>query len=207
MTDFELLEAWRGGSREAGGELFERHFAGLFWFFRNKAGDGAEDLVQQTFLAIVESRDRFRGDASLRTYIFTVARSKLYDFIAKNGRRAGDVDIDASSVQDMGLSPTAHLADGQQQRILLHALRRLPLGLQIVLELYYFERIRGAEMAEVLGIPHGTVRSRVRRALEQLRERLAELESSPEGVETTLSNLEDWAQQLRHVAATPSAGV
>ena len=74
MDDFELLDAWRAGSREAGSELFERHFPGLFWFFRNKAGESAEDLVQQTFLSVVESRDRFRKDASFRTYLFTVAR-------------------------------------------------------------------------------------------------------------------------------------
>lgn len=206
MDDFELLDAWRAGSREAGSELFERHFPGLFWFFRNKAGESAEDLVQQTFLSVVESRDRFRKDASFRTYLFTVARSKLYDFVERHARRGDAVDIDAMSVQDLGLSPTADLANGEQQRILLHALRRLPLGLQVVLELYYFERIRGAEMAEVLGIPHGTVRSRVRRALEQLRERLAELEQSPEGVETTMSNLDDWAQLLRKAALRPADG-
>src|SRR6185436_6575853 len=71
--DAELLSAWRGGDEKAGAELFERHFEALFRFFRNKAGDQAEDLVQETFLACL-SGPAFRGEASFRTYLFTVAR-------------------------------------------------------------------------------------------------------------------------------------
>ena len=59
VTDTELLSAWRGGDLECGRTLFERHFDGVRRFFANKLDHGAEDMVQRTFLACVEGRDRF----------------------------------------------------------------------------------------------------------------------------------------------------
>jgi RNA polymerase sigma factor (sigma-70 family) len=84
-TDLELLASWRDGDTKAGNALFDRYFDALFRFFRNKVQEGAEDLVQQTFLALVQSRDRFRGDSSFRTYLFTAARSKLYNYLERRG--------------------------------------------------------------------------------------------------------------------------
>jgi DNA-directed RNA polymerase specialized sigma24 family protein len=55
-TDIELLEAWRGGDRRAGEQLFERHYAAVARFFRNKLEFGVDDLIQRTFLACVEGR-------------------------------------------------------------------------------------------------------------------------------------------------------
>ena len=72
--DFETLDRWRAGDRAAGNELLRRHFDGLYRFFRNKVDEGVDDLIQRSFLACVESKDRFRKQASFRTYLFTVAR-------------------------------------------------------------------------------------------------------------------------------------
>lgn len=195
-TDFELLDAWRDGDAKAGNALFDRYFDAVFRFFRNKVPDGADDLVQQTFLALVQSRDKFRGDSSFRTYLFTAARSKLFNYIERRGRE-GVIDYGVASCEDLGLSPAGVIGAQQEHRHLLHALRRLPLELQLALELFYFEQIRGPELAVVLGVPEGTVRSRLRRGRELLRDRLLELERSPDAVETTMTNLDDWAQQLR----------
>jgi RNA polymerase sigma-70 factor (ECF subfamily) len=161
-SDLELLEAWRGGDAKAGNALFDRYFDAVFRFFRNKVADHADDLVQQTFLALVQARDRFRGDSSVRTYLFTAARSKLFNYLERRARE-GAVDYGVTSCEDLGISPTGVLARDQQQQHLLHALRRLPIELQLALELFYFERVRGPELAEVLGVPEGTVRSRLRR--------------------------------------------
>ncbi|MCA9705484.1 MAG: hypothetical protein KDK70_06540 [Myxococcales bacterium] len=90
-------------------------------------------------------------------------------------------------------------------RLLLAALRALPVDLQVALELFYFEHIRGPELAEVLGLPEGTVRSRLRRGREILRERLQELLRSPGMVESTMTDLESWASSLRaHVLGPPA---
>ncbi len=195
-TDFELLEAWRNGDRWAGNALFDRYFDALFRFFRNKVTDGADDLVQQTFLACVRSRDRFRGDASFRTYAFTVARNKLYDHLGRR-HREGAIDYGVSSCVDLGVSPSGLIAEGERQRLLLEGLRALPVDLQVALELYYFEGIRGPELAEVLDVPEGTVRSRLRRGRELLRAQLEQRLPSPGAVDDSMTDLESWAAAVR----------
>ena len=135
-TDFQLLEAWRAGDRAAGTELFNRHFNGLYRFFRNKVGDDADDLVQQTFLAVVKARDRFRGDSSFRTYLFTAARSKLYNHFSR--KRPDQRDrLGVTSVIDLGVSMHRMMVKSEEQRLLLEGLRALPLDLQVALELHY----------------------------------------------------------------------
>lgn len=202
MTDFELLDAWRDGDREAGNALFDRYFDAIYRFFRNKVSDGAEDLVQQTFLACVQTKDRFRKEASFRTYLFTAARSKLYTYLEKR-HREGAIDFGVTSCADLGISPSRMVAKGQEQRFLLEGLRQLPVDLQVALELYYFEQIRGPELAQVLDIPEGTVRSRLRRGREVLRERIEALSNSADAVQTTMTNLEQWAAQVRASVLSP----
>jgi len=189
--------AWGEGDDRAGNELFERHFDAAFRFFRNKVGEEASDLVQQTFLACVQSRSSFRKDASFRTYLFVVARNKLHDFLRHKQRHDARIDFGVSSIVDLGLSPSRAVVAQENHKLLLHALRCLPIDLQITLELYYVEQLRGPALSEVLGVPIGTVRSRIRRGLERLKVAMLELEASPERVETTLSDLDRWAAGLR----------
>lgn len=202
-SDFDLLERWRGGDRESGTRLFERHFKPLYRFFRNKVGDDAEDLVQQTFLACVQSRDRFRGDASFRTYLFTAARSKLHDHFSRHQKKRGMIDFGVTSVIDLGASVQRMLVQNEEHRLLLHALRKLPVDLQVALELHYFEGMAGPELAGVLEVPEGTVRSRLRRGRDLLREALAELSRSSELAETTMTNIERWAEEIRERVLGP----
>ena len=76
-TDAELLAAWRGGDADAGEILFDRHFAAVTRFFRHKAGDRLDDLVQTTFMTLLESPDGFRGEGSFRAYLLGVAYNVL----------------------------------------------------------------------------------------------------------------------------------
>jgi RNA polymerase sigma factor (sigma-70 family) len=195
-TDFELLDAWRDGDKRAGNALFERHFDGLFRFFRYKLPDKAEDLVQQTLLACVQAQPGFRKQSSFRTYLYTIARSKLYDALARRARDQA-IDFTTSSVVDLGESPSRVLARDQEQNLLVQALRRLPVQLQVILELKYFEHMSGPEIAEVLEIPEGTVRSRLRRAREQLQDAVKAMAESPEQVESTMTRLDSWADAVR----------
>ena len=189
-SDRELFEAWADGDRKRGNELFQRHFDGLYRFFNNKVGDAAEDLVQQTFMACVRHRDGFRHDASFRTYLFRVARTKLYDhFLERNKNEA--IDFGMSTAADLGAPAVDSLVEQRQEtRLLLKALRKLPLDLQIALELYYVEQLRSRELAEVLDIPHGTVRSRLRRGRDALREQLAKLTENRRLIESTIEPLD-----------------
>jgi RNA polymerase sigma factor (sigma-70 family) len=197
-TDPELLEAWRRGELAAGDELFNRHFAAIHRFFRNKVSEGLlEDLVQQTFMACVEGRERFRNDSSFRTYLFGVANNLLRDHYRAQRKEPEALDFGKSSAVDVGAGPSTVVGKRREERLLLEALRNIPLDSQIVLELYYWEEMSASQTAEVLGIPEGTVRGRVRRAKDLLKKELAKLARSPQELETTVGNLERWAAALR----------
>ena len=195
-SDLELLDAWRSGDDDAGNRLFDRHFASLYRFFRNKVGDGIDDLVQQTMMGCVNGRDRFRQDSSFRTYLFATARNILYQHFDRRGREER-VDYGSVSVVDLGESPSRIVAARAEQKILAVALRRLPLDDQIALELYYWEALTGPELAAALELGEPAVRSRLRRALERLRSLIAELAASPAECESASVDLERWVQSLR----------
>lgn len=199
-SDIELLDSWRDGDARAGNELFNRHFDSVCRFFANKAPSEVDDLIQRTFLACVEGRDRFRGEASFRGYLFGVARNVLRRYYRDKRYHDERFDPLVVSVHDLGPGPSLLVADKREQELLLHALRRLPMDHQITLELYYWENMSGSELAEVLEVPEGTVRGRIRRAKTLLEEALAELAESPQQLETTMANLEGWARGLRDKA-------
>lgn len=197
--DVELLQRWRDGDAAAGSDLFERHFDALCRFFRNKvtSGDGVDDLIQRTFLALVEHRDQFRGESSFRTYLFTVARHELFAHLKRTGREQSRFDPLEQSMHDRGPTPTNVVAQKKEQRLLLEALRRVPVELQIVLELYYWEDLPAPELARVLDVPEGTVRTRIRRGRQLLEQRLHELGEGDAALHSTLAGLDDWARSIR----------
>ena len=205
-NDFELLEVWRGGDEAAGRELFARYFDAVYRFFRNKVDDAAEDLVQQTFMGLVQGKDRFRGDASFRTYVFMIARKRLYTFLRDRDRNREPLEFHSTSVADLGLvSPSRAVAVRQEQQLLLQALRRLPLEMQVALELFYWEELSVTEIADVLETPVGTVKSRLQRARVRLDEILVQLSESDEALlKSTMDNFEMWAKDLQaHLAPRP----
>ena len=114
MSDAQLLAAWAGGDKAAGEALFERHFEAVARFFRNKlpADAAHEDLIQQTFLGCVEARERFRGEASFRSFLFAIAHRQL----SKHWRtRSRDrLDFQTVSVFELDASPiSAAVIDSQ----------------------------------------------------------------------------------------------
>ena len=198
-SDEQLFEAWRAGDAAAGAALYERYFDPLFRFLRGKVETAVEDLLQQTFLTCVKRKDALRDGAKFRSYLFTVARHELFEHWRQRAKRAGDVEIGELSIQDLGTSPTGIVARQAEHRLLLRALRTLPLDLQIALELHYWEDLTGPELAEVLAIPEGTVRSRLRRAQEALETAMTELAEDPESLASTRAGLDKWAASLARV--------
>jgi RNA polymerase sigma-70 factor (ECF subfamily) len=188
----DLLAAWRAGDRSKGEALFERYFDCMYRFFATKV-DGADvaELVQRTFLACVEASDSFRGEASVRSFFFGIARHQLHRYY-RTRSRAPELDFGVSSVADLAPSPRSAVARGQQGQLLTEALRRIPLDLQIVLELRYLEGLRGPELATALAIPEGTVRSRLRRGLAAVRERVEMMSQSAEECRRALGGVDAW---------------
>ncbi len=195
-SDYELLDAWRAGDAAAGQELFARHFDAVYRFFFNKAEEATDDLVQQTFLSCVESKDDFRKQASFRTYLFTIARNRLYKLVRGNARRRDDQPAVTAAQR---FSVAGAMAKQQQQRLLLRSLRELPLELQMALELSYWEELTDRELAELLEVPVGTVKSRLRKGRQLLEQAMAKLARSPEQLRSTVDNFEAWARSIREL--------
>jgi RNA polymerase sigma-70 factor (ECF subfamily) len=197
QSDAELLGAWSDGDRFAGNELFERHFDSVRRFFDNKIGGDIEDLIQHTFLSCLEGLPRFKRASTFRSFLFGVARNVLREFFREKSRLGRKDDFEDANAADFAAGPSTIVAHKREQRVLLEALRRLPMDIQVLLELHYWERLRGRELAEILEINENTVRSRLRRARQLLEEQIKVVASSEDLRRTTLANLEGWAEELR----------
>ncbi len=202
-SDGELLQAWGTGDRAAGEELLARHFEAVVRFFQNKIDRDHDDLIQKTFLGCLESRERFRGDGSFRAFLFGVAKNVLGKHLRQRYREPGSLDSFGSfdighvSVAELGDSPSMLVAADQQQELMLHALRRIPLDHQIVLELCYWEDMTAAEVGEMLGVPLGTAKTRLRRAKQLLAAEISDLQAGVTGAEPTETRLDTWARGIR----------
>jgi RNA polymerase sigma factor (sigma-70 family) len=174
--DLALLERWRAGERAAGQALLARHFDHLYRFFRNKCDD-ADELVQTTLVACMDSIERFRGDSSFRTYMFAIARNTLLHYL-RDRKRDERFDPAVTSVADVVTSVRTVLARDQSHRTLLEALRQLPVEQQSLLELHYWEELDTLELGAVFEVPPNTIRQWLFRARAKLRDLLAA--SAPE---------------------------
>jgi RNA polymerase sigma factor (sigma-70 family) len=180
VDDLELLLRWREGHKAAGEALVTRHYAAVYRFFRNKAPNDVDDLTQRTFLACVEGRERFEQRASLRTFLFSIARHVLYEFYRRR-RRDEVIDFGLSTAEGLDPSPSKLVAARDDRERLLIAMRRLPVDLQVALELYYWEDLSTREMADALEVPAGTVQRRLQRGRARLQQELARLGVSSDG--------------------------
>lgn len=196
--DRPLFDAWRGGDVRAGDKLFGRHFDAIHGFLRRMVGDGsAEDLVQTTWLQCLKSVDKFTGRSTFRAYLYGIARNVLYEHLRVRHRRQRVEDLLERSQEELGASPLLMLAERQEVLIVAHALRRIPIDAQVLFQLHYWEKLPASALADMMGIPEGTVRSRLRKAKERIQEKIAELASSPEELASTLSGFETWAERVR----------
>lgn len=198
QSDLALLDAWRGGDRRAGSALFLRHYTLVNRFFRSKANAAdVADLIQSTFVACIEAKDRYEGTGAFKSYLLGIAFRRLCRHYRSAQRFAARVDFASVSACDLAPSPSQLIAARQEQRLILAALRRIPLAHQVLLELIFWEDFTAADAAAVLEIPLGTAKSRIRRAQQLLREQLAALADSPTQLATTMTKLDDWARGLR----------
>ncbi|MCA9706601.1 MAG: sigma-70 family RNA polymerase sigma factor [Myxococcales bacterium] len=202
--DSSLLAAWRQGDRVAGSALFRRHFTALYRFFATKVGDAqASDLAQSTFLAAVEARDRLRPDTHVRAYLFGIARRQLLMLLRTRGRRGTADPLLESCADAMLPSPSTIIAHGQQEALAVRALRRIPLDLQMLIELHYWEGLPTDRLAEIFEVPRGTIKSRLSRARQEARLALERLIDDPQLRQSSVRDFERWVGRLRD--AVPDA--
>jgi RNA polymerase sigma factor (sigma-70 family) len=196
QIDVRLLDAWRNGDAEAGEQLYDRHVDAVARFFRNKLPDQADELMQQTFLVLVESRDRIREGLTVRAFLLGIARNKLLKCLEKKANNRV-INHEADSVFDLSPGASTIIARKREQRLLLEGLRRIPIEHQIALELFYWEGMSAAEIADVFGISHSAMRSRMSKARALLEAQMAKLSESSELLDSTVAGLDGWAAGIR----------
>ncbi len=165
-NELELLSQWCEGSDRAGDLLLRQCFPLLYRFFINKVGDATDDLIQQTLISCLRNREKILDSGAFRMYLFKIARSRLFDYLRAIRRQAGYVDDDFEqvSVAQTGTSNTSRLGRAKAAVEVREALQRLPVELQLVVELHYWEEESTAQISAAIGVPQGTVKSRLRRA-------------------------------------------
>lgn len=196
--DGDLMVRWKDGDEASGRQLVERHYDAVVRFFRNKARAEAEDLVQRTFLALTRGKSRYRGEATVRAFIFGIARNILLEQIRAHAKHANlDPEFSVKSLHELDPGPSTVVRGRADQRLLAGALQRIPVELQMTIELYYWEDLSVAELASVLDIPPGTVKSRLHRGREILRETLESLPAEPDDQRSVRSLFESWVGGVR----------
>lgn len=127
----------------------------------------AEDALQETFVQLLRFGKDFRGDSSLRTWISRIAIRRA---LAVKARRAGRHAAELSNEDsDRSRDAAEQAADIEAAERLLAAVAKLPAPQRVVLGLAAFDGMQGVDIAEVLGIPEGTVYSRLHAARTKLR--------------------------------------
>lgn len=178
--DERLVVAIAEGNREALGELYDRFAPSLLAVAMRMLSSSreAEDVVQDVFLEAWQRArhyDRTRG--TVRTWLMLRLRSRSLDRLRANKRTRG-VSLDEQVLAESPAAADSAFA-GLDNEVLRNALADLPVDQRRVLELGYFSGQSCAEIATLLSVPIGTVKSRMSRAIAQLRERLADRKADP----------------------------
>lgn len=184
--DQPLIEACRAGQTQAFGELVRRYQDRLYPTILRLTGNAedAHDLLQDAFLRAYEKLGRFHGDSSFYTWLYRIAVN-----LALSGRRRRrmtlrlsgtrwDEPIDPPDLSERS-DPTRPLERAERSAMIQQALNALAPDHRAVVVLKEYDGLRYEEVAEVLGIPIGTVRSRLHRARCELRERLRGVVEEP----------------------------
>lgn len=185
-ADTRIMERIRDGDRDAVVELVQSYQNEIVGFFYNQCWDQgvAEELAQELFVNVYRSRNRYQATARLRTFLYSIARNIWIDHLRRQKHRATislDAEIGSSALRlvDMVASrPTEGDAMARDQHIRMRvqqALEALPDGQREVFILANNQDMKYSQISEVLGIPEGTVKSRMHNAVRFLREELQDL--------------------------------
>ena len=180
-TDEELLADFARGDELAFEELLRRYERELFAFLRRFLSDPtlAEDVFQEAFLQVYRSVRSFDSTRRFRPWLFTIAANKARDYLRVDGRRTiysldaiAGLDEPDANITELATheAPVAQRMMDQEQGAAVQAvLARLPAKDRELLLLSYFHRFAYGQIAEMLHLPLGTVKSRLHVALARFR--------------------------------------
>jgi len=167
-SEADLIAGLKTGDEDAAHEFFDRYAARIRRFIANSLGaatDEADDILQETFIALADALPFFRGDSSLFTFACAIAHRKVLSLIRTNARRARLMR--AAPVTD---HVTEH--DAGADREFNRAIAEIQPEYREVLILKYVEEIGVSEIARILQISEHAVESRLARARKSLRKSL-----------------------------------
>ena len=184
LADEELLQRFRSGGDESAFEaLVHRYERELFSYLRRYLGNAemAEDVFQATFLQVHLKREQFEEGRRFRPWLYTIAtnqaidaqrRNKRHRMVSLDSRTGGENDVGALVEMLAGNGQTADekMQDAEACDWVRSAVDALPEPLRATLVLVYHQGLKYREAADVLGIPVGTVKSRLHSALLKLNE-------------------------------------
>jgi RNA polymerase sigma-70 factor, ECF subfamily len=171
LDDNQLVARWRAGDQYAFTTLVERHKDKIYWLVRRIAGaEEAEDLTQEVFLRAYQALPQFRGEASLRTWLCRIAHNLSVTRLGKRDRQPEEQILDEGATP-----PSIANLEGEVERRefagIVHAcVDRLPEHFRTALTLYYLNELRYEEIAEITGLPLGTVKAHIHRGRLRLKE-------------------------------------
>ncbi|MFA0735623.1 MAG: hypothetical protein OGMRLDGQ_002123 [Candidatus Fervidibacter sp.] len=194
-----LVQRILSGDKAAGEQFVIEHYEAIFRFLRNLTGnkEDAEDLTQQTFLRAWEALPSFRGDSSLSTWLHSIAYREYTHWLRS---RREFVPLD--EIVDM---PDEQANQNLEAVLLRWAIYRLDPEHREVFVLYYVQGFSVSEIAKIIGVPAGTVKSRLFFARQKLRELLSDV--IPEPVRAMGKNYQEvlkMAVRIAEVTVTPS---
>ena len=173
-SDADLIGRIAKGDSQAMPLLFARHRTRVYRFIlRRVRSEGlAEDLVNETFLAVWQQAARFAGASSTTTWMLAIAHNKAVSALRKRREEALEEGA-AEAIADAADSAETLLAKGDKGAALRTCLDRLPDDQRIVMDLVYYHEQSIREVAEILAIPENTVKTRMFYARKKLSEMLA----------------------------------
>jgi RNA polymerase sigma-70 factor (ECF subfamily) len=168
----DLVVRLASGERSALAEVYDRHHAELRSFARRVVGDpdAAEDLVHDVFIALPRAVHRFEGRSTLRTFLFAIAVRQCQHHVRAASARRRARERFAREPIDHAVDPA--FRDEQLVGALDRGLDSLPLEQRLALVVCAVEERSSSEASAILGVPEGTVRTRLHRAKQKLREHL-----------------------------------
>ena len=178
-TDAELLAQFAEGDEAAFRELVNRYKNGLYAFLRQFLNyqDMVEDAFQETFLQLFTSRASFDTSRPLRPWLFTIAANKAKDALRKRQRTAAINIGTIADAQEMSFDdvlntltsdrtmPYEELQKSETASRVGQIIKEMPENLREILILAYFDKFSYKQMAQILSIPIGTVKSRLHTAV------------------------------------------
>lgn len=182
-TDAQIMEKVREGDAEAFGQIVMRHQRALINYFHRLSWNAAlsEDLAQDTLVRIYEARGRYEARSQFTTYMYRVARNLWIDHVRRRVRRGNEASLDAPAGEEGTLGDlmvaTDHGDERQRElaarmRTVMRAVSRLSQEQRELFTLSHVKDLRYREIALILDIPEGTVKTRMHTLMRRLREEL-----------------------------------